>query len=147
MLETPLAAAIEPDQTIDPSTLHQSVCQWVVVRVATDYGLDPSELTGSIRGSPRVAFARQVAMYLAHVGFALSFEAVGQNFGRDRTTVSHACRVVEDSRDDLWLDCRLAVLERACCAELERAAAGRCDEGPAPHARQAGAAGCDRRFR
>jgi hypothetical protein len=59
-----------------------------------------------------VAFVRQVAMYLAHVGFALGSEAVGQNFGRDRTKVSLACRVVEDSRDDLWLDCRLAVLER-----------------------------------
>jgi hypothetical protein len=35
-------------------------------------------------------------------------------FGRDRTTVSHACRVIEDSRDDIWLDCRLAALELAC---------------------------------
>jgi hypothetical protein len=61
-------------------------------------------------------------MYLAHVGFALSFEGIGRCFGRDRTTVAHACRVVEDSRDDIWLDCRLATLERVCRADIADAA-------------------------
>jgi chromosomal replication initiation ATPase DnaA len=124
MLHIPDPAIVQPDQTLDISALQQSVCQWIIIRVAADFGLDPGELTATTRGSPRAAFARQVAMYLAHVGFALSFEAVGQNFGRDRTTVSHACRVVEDSRDDVWLDCRLAVLERACFAELDQARRG-----------------------
>jgi chromosomal replication initiation ATPase DnaA len=58
-------------------------------------------------------------MYLAHVGFALSFEAIGRAFDRDRTTVSHACRVVEDSRDDARLDRRLAMLETTCAASGE----------------------------
>jgi hypothetical protein len=53
-------------------------------------------------------------MYLLHVDYALSCETIGRMFGRDRTTVSHACRVIEDSRDDIWLDCRLAALELAC---------------------------------
>ena len=53
-------------------------------------------------------------MYLMHVDFAVSFDAIGRIFGRDRTTVSHACRVVEDGRDDIWLDCRLAAIELAC---------------------------------
>jgi chromosomal replication initiation ATPase DnaA len=100
--------------------------------VASDFELDEKVLAETTRGAPRVAFARQVAMYLAHVGFALSFAAVGRMFGRDRTTVSHACRVIEDGRDDAWLDRRLAVLERACRrgsgwqgAEMPRAAGGR----------------------
>jgi chromosomal replication initiation ATPase DnaA len=59
-------------------------------------------------------------MYLAHVGFALSFEAIGRAFGRDRTTVSHACRVVEDSRDDARLDRRLSALETMCAASAQR---------------------------
>jgi hypothetical protein len=53
-------------------------------------------------------------MYLAHVGFQLSFGAIGRVFDRDRTTVAHACRVVEDGRDDIWLDCRLEALELFC---------------------------------
>lgn len=92
------------------------ICRDVTLCVARDFGLDPAMMTASKRGAPRVAFARQVAMYLAHVGFALSFETIGRVFRRDRTTVSHACRVIEDSRDDIWLDCRLATLERVCRA-------------------------------
>ena len=72
------------------------------------------------RGAPHAAYARQVAMYLAHVGFALSFKAIGRAFDRDRTTVSHACRVVEDSRDDVGLDHRLAALEAMCMVCGER---------------------------
>jgi chromosomal replication initiation ATPase DnaA len=98
------------------------ICQFVVGCVAADFNLDAAALTAATRGPPRVAFARQVAMYLAHVGFALSFEGIGRCFGRDRTTVAHACRVVEDSRDDIWLDCRLATLERVCRADIADAA-------------------------
>jgi Bacterial dnaA protein helix-turn-helix len=92
----------------------ERTCQWVAFCVARDFGLEPIDLFGPTRGAPGVAFARQVAMYLAHTGFALSFEKVSRVFGRDRTTVSHACRVVEDGRDDVWLDWRLAALELFC---------------------------------
>lgn len=46
------------------------------------------------------AFARQLAMYLCHVSLGLTLTAVGQAFGRDRTTVSYACALIEDMRDD-----------------------------------------------
>jgi chromosomal replication initiation ATPase DnaA len=88
----------------------------VAARVAADFGLDAATLEAGLRGSQRLAFARQIAMYLAHVCFGLSFEAVGRAFGRDRTTVAHACRVVEDGRDDIWFDCRVATLELICRA-------------------------------
>jgi chromosomal replication initiation ATPase DnaA len=52
-------------------------------------------------------------MYLAHVHFGLSLSQVGSNFGRDRTTVSHACARVEDSRDDPKFERVLACLEAA----------------------------------
>lgn len=77
----------------------------------------------TILGGPRanrrpraVAFARQVAMYLAHVGFGVSMAAVGKAFGRDRTTVIHACHVIEDRRDDRDFDAFLDHLERAAGA-------------------------------
>lgn len=105
-----------------PSVSPEVICQFVIACVAADARLDPAILTSPGRGSPRAAFARQVAMYLVHVGFGLSFEAIGRGFGRDRTTVAHACRVVEDSRDDIWVDCRLATLERICRDDRELAA-------------------------
>lgn len=104
------------------------VCRDVTLCVAQDFGLDPAAMTASKRGAPRVAFARQVAMYLAHVGFALSFETIGRVFRRDRTTVSHACRVIEDRRDDIWLDCRLAALELMCRANPDADREGASDE-------------------
>jgi hypothetical protein len=92
----------------------ERTCQWVAFCVARDFGLEMAALFAPTRGAPRTAFARQVAMYLAHIGFALSFETISRVFDRDRTTVSHACHVVEDGRDDIWLDCRLEALELFC---------------------------------
>src|SRR6478735_8181651 len=70
-----------------------------------------SDLWSGTRGCPRVAFARQVAMYLAHVAWGLSLTEVGYVFARDRTTVAHACGLVEDLRDDPVLDRSLELLE------------------------------------
>lgn len=81
--------------------------------VAAVFEVDIRELQTVTRGSPRTAFARQVAMYLAHVVCGLSLTEVGTLFARDRTTVAHACSVVEDRRDDPELDGRLEHLERA----------------------------------
>lgn len=107
-----------------PSEADQ-ICRRIAIRVARDFGLSPADVTAPTRGPPRIAFARQVAMYLAHVGFALSFETIGRAIGRDRTTVAHACRVVEDARDDIWFDCRLATLEIACLSDQRLESGGR----------------------
>jgi chromosomal replication initiation ATPase DnaA len=122
MFQPACSAAVVSQQPSAPQTTPEVICQFVVACVAADFNLAAAALIGATRGSPRVAFARQVAMYLAHVGFALSFECIGRGFGRDRTTVAHACRVVEDGRDDIWLDCRLATLERVCRADVRDAA-------------------------
>jgi hypothetical protein len=92
----------------------ERTCQWVAFCVARDFGLEMAALFAPTRGAPRTAFARQVAMYLAHIGFELSFGAISRVYDRDRTTVSHACHVIEDGRDDIWLDCRLEALELFC---------------------------------
>jgi chromosomal replication initiation ATPase DnaA len=99
-----------------PPVTAKQICHGIAALVADEFGLDAATLISPTRGAPRAAYARQVAMYLAHVGFALSFETIGRAFDRDRTTVSHACRVVEDSRDDEKLDRRLALLETMCAA-------------------------------
>jgi chromosomal replication initiation ATPase DnaA len=73
-----------------------------------------------------VASARQLAMYLMHVVMGRDYAAVGAYFDRDRTTVSHACAVIEDRRDDPAFDAEVARLEEALVepadAEPNRAA-------------------------
>lgn len=73
--------------------------------------LPVASLRGPARGGRAVTQARQVAMYLAHVVFGLSFNRVGICFGRDRTTVRHACRLVEDGRDDEGCEFGLTAIE------------------------------------
>ena len=63
------------------------------------------------RGPRRIAFARQLAMYLTHVGFGLNLTEVGACFERDRTTVRHACALVEDRRDQPAFDLAVSALE------------------------------------
>jgi chromosomal replication initiation ATPase DnaA len=109
-------APVPPAPSNATAASPDDICRLVTACVAFDFGLDAAALEAMLRGSQRVAFARQIAMYLAHVGFGLSFEAIGRAFGRDRTTVGHACRIVEDGRDDIWFDCRVATLELICRA-------------------------------
>ncbi len=64
------------------------------------------------RGPADAAFARQVAMYAVYVSFGVSLARVAAAFGRDRSTVAHACHLVEDRRDDPVLDAWLDHLDR-----------------------------------
>ena len=96
--------------------------------VALVFEVDPSELGAATRRSTRAAFARQVAMYLTHVVCGLSMTEVGALFARDRTTVAHACEVVEDRRDDPELDSRVERLECAIAAVVATLSwRGRCE--------------------
>ena len=116
MLQHSLPVPPAPPENSSAITLFtpERTCQWVAFCVARDFGLEMAALFAPTRGAPRAAFARQVAMYLAHIGFELSFGTISRAFDRDRTTVSHACHVIEDGRDDIWLDCRLEALELFC---------------------------------
>lgn len=82
-----------------------------VVSIAADIPLD--EIRATSRRCASVALARQVAMYLTHVTFGFSLAQVGTAFGRDRTTASHACQIVEDRRDDERFDAWITQLECA----------------------------------
>jgi Bacterial dnaA protein helix-turn-helix len=85
----------------------------IELAVTRVFGVDHQSIEHGSRGIARVALARQVAMYLAHVGCGLSMTASGQLFGRDRTTVAHACLIIEDRRDDPMFDRALDLLEWA----------------------------------
>jgi chromosomal replication initiation ATPase DnaA len=91
-----------------PEHLLRQILDQAIARVFVVASTDLWSLT---RGRPSAAFARQVAMYLAHVVCGLTLTEVGTIFGRDRTTVAHACVVVEDRRDDPCFDRTLELLE------------------------------------
>ncbi len=55
-------------------------------------------------------------MYVAHVILQMSMSDIGRGFGRDRTTVIHACHLIEDLRDDEDFDRVVAVAERVALA-------------------------------
>ncbi len=81
------------------------------VMVAHVYGVSLDTLLAGTRRGRRAAEARQVAMYLAHVVLKMNLAAVARGFGRDRTTASHACRHIENMREDPELDRLVAWLE------------------------------------
>ncbi len=113
--------------SVSPASIRRSptsatrICHAIARLVAEEFELDAVAVIAPTRGAPRAAYARQVAMYLAHVGFAQSFEAIGRAFDRDRTTVSHACRVVEDRLPYEQTRRRLAALEaQGRCTRVEQ---------------------------
>ena len=86
--------------------------------VAAERGVSVKSLFQPDRGQAEIALARQLAMYLMHVEFGRLYADVGRFFHRDRTTVSHACALVEDLRDDRDFD---AMLDRLRLALLDEA--------------------------
>jgi chromosomal replication initiation ATPase DnaA len=81
--------------------------------VASAFQVDACAFRVASRGTAAVAFARQVAMYLIHTRLGAPYTAAGAIFGRDRTTAAHACRLVEERREDPRIDSALDYLERA----------------------------------
>ena len=107
---TPLNALPPP---IIPKQHSVLTRDFIFSTVSTVFGVEPLVLQQPSRGRARAALARQVAMYLAHVACGLSLTAVGRIFGRDRSTVSHACRRIEDAREAAIFDEAVAMLERS----------------------------------
>lgn len=90
---------------------HDPVRGLIETTVGQVFNILRQDLGSTNRGPARVALARQVAMYLTHVACGLTLTDVGRLFARDRTTVAHACAVVEDLRDDAKFDRVLELVE------------------------------------
>lgn len=69
-------------------------------------------LLGGDRGSSDLALARQISIYLLRVLLGRRYENIGELFWRSRSTVQHACHVIEQLReDDPLLDAQIAKIE------------------------------------
>lgn len=82
-----------------------------IAAVSLEFGLTELDMKNPERQNRQLRFARQVAMYLAHVVYELNHTHLGRIFAKDRSTISHACKVVEESRDDGVFDLKLIRLE------------------------------------
>jgi hypothetical protein len=114
---TRVAAAVRPAVCGTPANpravqRREDFARAVLACQAVAYALGvEGNLMALTRGSPGAALARQLAMYLTHVGFGISQTRVGHAFGRDRTTIGHACQLIEDKRDDPGFDDIVCALE------------------------------------
>ncbi|MTI42655.1 DnaA-like protein [Roseibium hamelinense] len=79
--------------------------------VSKAYCVLPVEFYDDGRGPRRVCEARQLLMYLAHVEFGLPLSEVARRYRRDRSTAHHACRKIEDQRDDPAFDEMVSKIE------------------------------------
>lgn len=86
------------------------IIEQVILRA---FDLPVRSLMSPSRGPAEIAFARQVAIYVAHVQLGMTLTMASRLFGRDRTTGAHACRLVEDRRDDRKIDSTIEAIERA----------------------------------
>ena len=85
---------------------------WRLAELVAGYRrVSTADLLGRDRGEAPIALARQIAMYLMHVSYGRHYAEVGKFFRRDRTTVSHACALVEELREDPEFDSDLDRLE------------------------------------
>lgn len=79
--------------------------------VAEILGCDPLMLIGKPRGARKLAFARQLAIHLAHIVAGRRHEDVAAAFDRNRSTASHHFEVLENLRDVPEFDVFLTMLE------------------------------------
>lgn len=100
--------AITPDPRRDRLTVG-----FVTHLVSLATGVPAVEISAPRRATHAAVRARQLAIYLTHITFHWSLARVAFAFGRDRTTCGHACRKIEDMREDATFDRRLSDLE-AC---------------------------------
>jgi chromosomal replication initiation ATPase DnaA len=89
----------------------RAAAAFVTSMVAMTTGISVREINAPTRARAKAARARQMAMYLAHVGYAWPMARVATAFGRDRTTASHACHRIEDLRDDAAFDALISAME------------------------------------
>lgn len=83
------------DPAVFLATQRASLALFVAAQV---YGVPLAEMRAPTRGRPHAARARQIAVHLAAKVFGMSHRQLAREFGRDRSTVCHACRRVAAMR-------------------------------------------------
>ncbi|MFB2550986.1 helix-turn-helix domain-containing protein [Ensifer soli] len=121
----PLAACLEEDRPRlgegvpmpQPTDLdRRHVCRSIRLLTAELFLLAGDRVQARRDRRRAACHVRQISMYVCHVALRLSLTDIGIAFGRDRTTVGHACNVVEDRRDNQVYDAFVSSVERIAAA-------------------------------
>lgn len=105
------------NKTIDQLKLNSEIVGTVVSSI---FQISKEQIFSPHRGKASVALARQITMYLTHITCGHSYTDIGVFFGRDRTTVSHACQLIEDKREDPTIDWSLDLMEHSALSLLSQ---------------------------
>lgn len=92
------------------------ICEGLIDIASALFNVSGKELRRTGRTTLSVARVRQIAMYVGHVVLGLPMGEIGRGFSRDRTTVLHACHLVEDLRDDEDFDRIVSTMEKVAMA-------------------------------
>jgi chromosomal replication initiation ATPase DnaA len=87
-------------------------CERVQDILSACFAISGRDIRSHERTRMEINRVRQIGMYLAHVTVGLSMIEVGEGFQRERSTVTHACHVIEDLRDDAEFESMLHMIER-----------------------------------
>jgi hypothetical protein len=113
--EADLAAKVDAEGDRPLTSERRLLC--MIVRQLTQELLQAVGVDSDSGGRRRSAgHVRQVAMYVCHIAYSMPMGEVAAAFGRDRSTVGHACRMVEDRRDDAAYDGFVTIIERMASA-------------------------------
>lgn len=93
----------------------------VLAIVSKELKVSNSDIQRANRGKSNICIARQVVMYLLHTSMSCSYCEVAKFLARDRTTVSHGCRLIEDLRDDECFDNTVSNMENFTLAAMNLA--------------------------
>lgn len=86
-------------------------CALAARLAASAFGVNLADVSAGTKVSVRATSARQIGIYLAHTALGFPLKTVADHFGRDRTTAAHACRQIEERREDRLFDAEIAELE------------------------------------
>ena len=118
--EVQKAQPINIDKTVASKKKYPNLLfVFVTQMVASAMEVEASEIQSLSRGNAKLCRARQIAMYLMNVVLACAYKDIGKYFDRDRTTVSYACSVIEELRDDPAFDDRIGELEEILSTVLQ----------------------------
>jgi hypothetical protein len=102
---------VPADQSREDTPNYTIAGQLVIALVSMQREVNLAEFQRHSRGKADICLARQIAMYLLHTVFSCPYHEVAEFFRRDRTTVSHACKLVEDLRDEPEFDRQMERME------------------------------------
>ena len=99
-------------RTREDSPLDMAHARLTAAAAALAFGRPYVDIFTHSRLAASDIFLRQMSMYLLNTVFDFNLSRVARVFERDRTTVRHACQLIEDQRDSSVFDEILSDLEQ-----------------------------------